>query len=799
MRKSPVLRFALALLVAVLSVASYGPSATGVVSAASPAPAITAVDVFPQVCPHDGCTLDVNVTATDATAVTFGSIALIAGPSGTWTGQFDSQTNDTGDDMVGHYTIDASGAGGVVSQDSPQIRVLAEGNEGHLRFNGLIRTPGNTSLTVASGVDRRGWPILATGDTDTGSVYVYTQPSVYGQFADQPEAYSTKGSSPAAKLVYVGIADVTADGCPDLIAVDRYTSTWIWRGCLGGTTVFTADALRVPIGDDGATVADFTGDGKADIIGFGAGTLTVHPGLGGGMFAPAVTSNSIGHETQFRSVAVAGRLAVARDAYSGTVYVYHWPELSPVAYTACSGDWVAVGDATGDGIPDIVAPCLDQTLRLYVQKRTGLFVPQTVTGTGELTSAAILTLGDHPAVVAADTAGQQLEVFAWDGDCLKPTATLPADENFGRLTVGDANGDGLPDVVGGLDGEMIGDSGAPILVWLAMPTEPPVRPTLPEFIGIPALAPAMAFPDELWVKPGEVKTFPVQVVNLGAGPLSWTATAGENLSLSETSGTLGPGTRADLTLTVNGSQLAVGDYNRTVTVAGSGFAFSYGVAIDVNPAKRWDITVDPAATEITVVTGQSAQTTVALANPARNDQSWSSKTDAAGMSANPSSTFWLYAGQTLPVTITVNAAGLTPGEYTAHWIVTGTPNLTRVLTVSVHVVEAGAGVLAVAPEQLSAKVDEGLTTKATVTVANIGMSKIDWTAKTNAAWIHLSSDAGTLAKDERNTIQVTLDGTGTGIHTGTVTLSTTDGQTQTVTITSTVTGRFFLPLIKFNS
>ncbi|MEU8582708.1 FG-GAP-like repeat-containing protein [Streptomyces abikoensis] len=136
-------------------------------------------------------------------------------------------------------------------------------------------------------------------------------------------------------------ADVTGDGIPDVLAADREDDLYLWPGnpdvddARHGDGTFAARPRRLTGGWEftQTVAADFTGDGKADLIAKDdSDTLHLWTGNGDGTFSRPRTLTHGWHFTR-----------------------------------------TTAGDVTGDGIPDLVAADADGTLRVWPGEGNGTF------------------------------------------------------------------------------------------------------------------------------------------------------------------------------------------------------------------------------------------------------------------------------------------------------------------------------------------------------------------------------------------------------------------------------------------
>lgn len=174
-----------------------------------------------------------------------------------------------------------------------------------------------------------------------------------GGFTDTYQ-YRLQGSSPYG----LAVADLNADGKPDVVHVDYYGAVSVLMG-LGDGLLSNESFFATGQTPRSVAVGDFTGDGIPDLV-TGGLTVDVLPGLGDGTFAPPIHHATNGYESAVRTADFNGdgKLDVVwADNGARTVSVLlgrgDGTFTAPIDHAAGSfPTGLAIGDFNGDGRPD---------------------------------------------------------------------------------------------------------------------------------------------------------------------------------------------------------------------------------------------------------------------------------------------------------------------------------------------------------------------------------------------------------------------------------------------------------------
>jgi uncharacterized protein (TIGR03437 family) len=241
------------------------------------------------------------------------------------------------------------------------------------------------------------------------------------------------------------------------------------------------------------------------------------------------------------------------------------------------------------------------------------------------------------------------------------------------------------------------------------------------------------------------------------------------LNTTTQGGTIAAGSTGTVQVNVNGSGLAAGTYNGTVTISAPGVTGSpiaVNVTLVVAPGT---ISVSPASVTFTEVQGTSAQS---------KDVTVSSTPGALNFTiATSQNAAWLTATSdtlTTPATVHITAAnaGLQPGTYNGTVTITSAGAAGSPLTVNVALTVVAPQTISVTPATLNFTYNIGATAPTAQTVSlssSGGNAAFTATVSQNTSWLSVSPASG--STPTQLTVNANPTGLGAGNYTGTIAIT----------------------------
>jgi hypothetical protein len=295
---------------------------------------------------------------------------------------------------------------------------------------------------------------LAAANYDGRSVSVLLGDG-QGGFAAAPQIATVSGPNALA------VGDVNNDGKPDLVTVN-FPAVNVRLGNGDGTFQLPIDTA--PLSGDmlsSVAVADFNADGEMDLVvtsgtafDEGAGYVAVMAGDGSGLFRSYYTLGGWGSPV-VQSVAdlnadgMPDMIMTDPGLYDFGVGVW-LGNGGVLQYSGSTGGAVsagAVGDFTGDGIPDLVTA--GPTVDVRPGNADGTFaspIHTNVNATGQTALAAADFNGDGKLDLVTTGGGAVNALLGSGNGTFTPSPVYTVDWSRTEFAVGDFNGDGRADV-----------------------------------------------------------------------------------------------------------------------------------------------------------------------------------------------------------------------------------------------------------------------------------------------------------------------------------------------------------------
>jgi hypothetical protein len=356
----------------------------------------------------------------------------------------------------------------------PNLEVLEDRFTPSLVWGSDFSVPYYTQALVTGDFNNDGHLDLATDNND-GTVSVLPGDGL-GGFGVALQ--SVVGTGPPF-VASMAVADLNSDGNLDVAVTNQNSAVLsVLLGNGDGTFRPPVNTATLPV-PDAVAAADFNADGHTDLVvtsdgvsgGWGSAEVLLGDGQGGFVarhqyqvhtqspWGLAVADLNADGRPDVVTVNISTTISVLLGNGDGTLR-YDW-SASNFAAGPDLGPTVAVGDFTGDGIPDVVATSMSDSGTSYAQQRVnvlpgrgdGTFAAQIQSFAGYISRGQFLT--------AADFNGDgKLDVFTvdlWSESSEQALLLGSGDGAFnyrdeygfgGGIAVvgGDFNGDGRPDV-----------------------------------------------------------------------------------------------------------------------------------------------------------------------------------------------------------------------------------------------------------------------------------------------------------------------------------------------------------------
>ncbi len=237
------------------------------------------------------------------------------------------------------------------------------------------------------------------------------------------------------------------------------------------------------------------------------------------------------------------------------------------------------------------------------------------------------------------------------------------------------------------------------------------------------------------------------ITNSGGKTLDWQASKGQSwVNISPSIGSLASGKSQTITITINRTGLAPGNYSDTISISSNGGSGNVSVSMSV-PEPSPSLSISPTSLDFGAT---NTQMTFNITNSGGGTLNWQASKQQLWLNILPT-TGSLTAGKSQTVTLTVNRADLKEGVYR------------DVVSITTNVGSGNVNVSMTVPEPSPSlsfnptSIDFGTadTTK-TLTITNKGGGTLNWQVSKAQNWLTLSPTSGTLTSGNSQNITLTV-------------------------------------------
>lgn len=341
---------------------------------------------------------------------------------------------------------------------------------GVLRVNGtLVASGASTSVPLAVGSNTVVLEVTSQDGSQRQEIRLQlTRAPDPAQRALQP-GFGHSGFSTNILTTTLGVGDVNGDGLPDLLVVDSPRDGALVSYLNSASGLQAGGRVVIPgLGSPVMSTGDLNGDGKADVVLTkpmvdGVGIIALSNGDGtfretirltlGTFPGPAVIADFNGDgrpDVVFQSLERLHYLAGNGDGSFAAPVVIELP-----SFTGYALQRAVSADFNRDGRPDLLLLLSGGRVQVLRGNGDGTFAPQAVLGSACISSTPHLLLGDInqdgwvDALNVGDDGTVDIRLGNGDGSFLPPTC-LATGLAVKKAALGDANDDGVPDLLLGL-------------------------------------------------------------------------------------------------------------------------------------------------------------------------------------------------------------------------------------------------------------------------------------------------------------------------------------------------------------